>query len=298
VQPERRLVIILNPAAGQGRAARRIAEHLAPGPPSGWRIDVLRTRARGHATELAHAAAAERPDRLAVCGGDGTINEVVTALPAPPFPVAVIPAGTANVLGRELGIPADPIAALRLALDGPVRRVDLGGIRSTVERRFLLMAGVGLDAYIAARVSLPLKARLGMAAYYAAALRCLAGYRFPTFRVATELGDFEASSCIVANARTYGGGLVWTPLADMTDGRLDLLVVEPGPKLGYARVLISARMGRARALPRVRRLCVGGEVKIEGPPQVEIQVDGEACGTLPATIWLEPRVFPIVTGRA
>jgi YegS/Rv2252/BmrU family lipid kinase len=291
-----RAAIIVNPAAGRGRTARLLRQHLQTAPPRGWSIEVLETRARGHAGELARALAHDPPDRVAVCGGDGTLNEVVTALPAPGFPVGLIPAGTANVLRCELGLPADPAAALRIALEGRVKRVDLGVLRSSAERRFLLMAGVGFDAFVAERVSLALKARVGVFAYYTAAARCLAGYRFPRFRVATEQGEFEASSCILANARSYGGGLVLTPGADMTDGLLDLLVVEGSPRLAYARVLLSARLGRPVELAVVKRLRVGGEVRLEGPPDVAIQVDGEPCGGLPAVVSVEREVFPLVVG--
>ena len=114
----------------------------------------------------------------AICGGDGTLNEVASRVPYPPFPVALLPAGTANVVARELGLPLDPIRALQVALNRVVRPVDLGELNAGV-RRFLFVAGIGFDAYVVANVRPALKKKLGMAAYAAAIVSGLRRYSFP-----------------------------------------------------------------------------------------------------------------------
>jgi diacylglycerol kinase (ATP) len=94
------VVIIANPVAGGGRPYRVLARHLKVRAHAGCDIRMVATRCTGHAGELAHELLEDPPDLLAVCGGDGTLNEVVSRVPDPPFPVALIPAGTANVLAR------------------------------------------------------------------------------------------------------------------------------------------------------------------------------------------------------
>jgi diacylglycerol kinase (ATP) len=146
-----RVTIVINPVAGvRGtlERARRRAE---------WAIDLLRSRGadpdvfiserRGHARELAAAAAATAAEVVAAWGGDGTVNEVASALAGSDVALAVIPAGSGNGLARMLGVPADPRRAIDHFLQAPERRIDVGEIDG---RLFVNIAGVGFDAHVAA----------------------------------------------------------------------------------------------------------------------------------------------------
>jgi len=291
-----RILIIANPRSGRGRAFRRVREYVRNWPHGDWDVEVLTTRAPGHAAELTGTLASRPPDVLAVCGGDGTVNEVANGLPDPPFPVAVLPAGTANVLARAIGIPLDPVEALKVALQGSVRRVDLCILQGIRARRFLLMAGAGFDAFVVARTSSALKDRFGIAAFYQSTLRCLATYGFPEFKLAVEDLSIEATTCVVANSRGYGGGLVLTPAADMTDGLLDIVAVQGRSRLHLALFALTALRGKPRSYPWVR--CARARsVKIDGPSEVMVQVDGEQIGTLPAAVQIAPHSFPLVVPR-
>ncbi len=288
-----RISIIANPRSGRGRAFRTVLEYVRHWPHGRWEVEVLTTRAPGHAAELARALASRPPDLLAVCGGDGTVNEVANGLPDPPFPVAVIPAGTANVLARAVGIPLDPVEAIRSALGGSVLRVDSCFLQGTPARCFLLMAGAGFDAYVVSRTSSALKDRVGIAAFYQSTLQCLATYNFPDFTITAEDMSIQATTCVVANSRGYGGGLVLTPSADMTDGLLDLVAVQGRSRVNLALFALTALLGKPRSYPWVRYARTRS-VKIDGPPGVMVQVDGEQVGTLPAAIRIVPRSFPLV----
>lgn len=288
-----RVSIIANPIAGRGRAYRKLQEYAGRWPHQDWEVELLPTQCPEHAGEIACELASRPPDLVAVCGGDGTVSEVASRLPDPPFPIAVIPAGTANVLAKELGFPADPVEALRKALVGRTRRVDMGVLKGRSERRFLLMAGVGFDAYIVSKVRPALKARIGEAAYLIEVLRRVAGYSYSRFQVITEAGSFSATSCIVANARGYGGGLVFSPDADLSDGLFDLLILEGSSRLGYVRFLRSAQRGKPRDFPWVRR-CRCRTIRMEGPRGIWVQTDGELVGTLPVDITIVPSSYPLV----
>jgi len=288
-----RISIIANPRSGRGRAFSRIKDYVRNWPHSNWEVEVLATRAPGHAAELARTLASRPPDLLAVCGGDGTVNEVANGISDPPFPVAVIPAGTANVLARDLGIPMDPVEAIRVALRGSIRRVDLCFLQGVVARRFLLMAGAGFDAYVVARTSSAFKDRVGIAAFYQSTLQSLATYRFPEFALAVEGLLIQATTCVVANSRGYGGGLVLTPAADMTDGLLDVVAVQGRSRMNLALFALTALLRKPRSYPWVR-YARARSLKIDGPPEVMVQVDGEQIGTLPAAIHLVAHSFPLV----
>ncbi len=289
--------IIANPRCGRGHAYSRIQRYVRNWPHADWKVEMLATRAPGHAGELARMLISRPPDLLAVCGGDGTVNEVANGISNPPFPVAVLPAGTANVLARDLGIPLDPVEAIGVALRGSVRRVDLGDLQGTVDRRFILMAGAGFDAYVVARTSSALKNRVGIAAFYQSTLLCLATYRFLEFSLATEDLSIRATTCVVANSRGYGGGLILTPAADMTDGLLDILAVQGRSRLNLALFALTALRGKPGNYPWVRALRARS-IKLDGPPGIMVQVDGEQAGTLPAAIHLAADSFPLVVPSA
>jgi YegS/Rv2252/BmrU family lipid kinase len=288
-----KVAIIVNPISGRGRPVQRLRRILTEPPFAGREYELILSQFPGHAGEIAKELCAEPPDLLVVCGGDGTINEVVSSVPEPPFPLAILPAGTANVLAQELRIPTELREALRVALGCKVRRVDLGCLESQNRRRFLLMAGIGFDARVVAATKLSSKRKLGLVAYYHATVRSMIAYSFDEFRVVTRDGSTPAISCVVANASKYGGGLVLTPQADIADGQLDTLVVEPASKLELLRFLISARLGRLKPLPFIRRLRTSS-LKIEGPCEILVQVDGELAGALPVEITLAHCTFPLI----
>ena len=292
-----RLAIIVNRAAGGGRSYKKLEQYLKNWPHHDWSVEVHSTYAPGHAGEIAKELLANPPDLLAICGGDGTVNEVASRVPNPPFPIALLPAGTANVLARELGLPMDPVSALKIAFERVVRRVDLGILRARTEHYFLLMAGIGFDAYIVSKVNLRFKQKMGIAAYYGATLRHVLTYSFPAFELATESQTVRATSCLIANAQSYGGGLVLTPGADMSDGVLDILVLSDKPKIDYLRFIVAAWRGHPEKYPWALHL-KARTARISGPRGIWAHVDGELVGTLPLEVGVVPASFPLVVGTS
>jgi len=292
----RKIVIIANPVSGGGRALRAIRRHIRQWPHPDWNIEVLTTRSPDHAGSLARQLLEDPPDVLGVCGGDGTLNEVASRIPDPPFPVAVIPAGTANVIARELGLPLGPVAALEAALGGEEKRVDLGELGPRPGRRFLIVAGVGFDAYVVSKVRPGLKAATGMAAYAAAILGCLQSYPFPEFQVALGGRTYTATSCLLCNARSYGGGLLFCPEADMSDGFLDVLIVQGARRMALAWFLLRAWLGKADSPEWVLRVRADS-LKLSGRKGIPVHADGELVAGFPPEIRISPRAFPLVLAR-
>lgn len=288
-----KLAIIANPIAGRGRAYRSLERYLQKWPHKDWEVDLMRTSGPDHAGSLARDLLRRPPDLLAVCGGDGTLNEIATAVPDPPFPIAIIPAGTANVLARELELPLDVVKALNLALCGNVRRVDLGVLGPGARRRFLFVAGVGFDAFTVCLARPGLKAKIGIVAYVIAVLECLRKYTFPEFALHAAGRTFLATSCLACNSRKYGGGLLFCPDADMSDGFLDLLVLEGRRRIALAAFLLMALLQRPMKGSWIHRLRTDS-LQIESAQNVHVQVDGELAGFLPLEIRLEPSAFPLV----
>jgi YegS/Rv2252/BmrU family lipid kinase len=287
------LAIIANPIAGGGRLYRKILRYIDRWDHPNWTVELLPTQHANHAGVLALQLMERPPDLLAVFGGDGTINEVATSLPNPPFPIAVLPGGTANVLARELGLPLDPIPSLKVALNMNVLRADLGELEGECRRRFTFVAGIGFDAYAVYKARPSLKAKIGMAAYGVAIIECLRNYSFPEFQVVLNGRSLAATSCLVCNAKSYGGGMVFCPDANMADGFLDVLIIEGVHRAGLARFLLSAWCGIQEKPSWVHRMRTK-ELSIEGPSSVMVETDGELAGTLPVRIHLSPNSFPLV----
>jgi YegS/Rv2252/BmrU family lipid kinase len=232
-----RAAVIINPIAGPrvpdgGRRRVDLASALLGS--RGVDHEVLLTEGPGHAREL--AAGAVRRGATVVCawGGDGTVNEIASALAGGSVPLAIIPAGSGNGLARELAIPREPTTALAVALDGATHRIDVGEIDG---RMFVNLAGIGFDAAIAARFAV--SARRGFLRYCTIALSEIGRYRPAryTLRLGPETREYRAWMIVVANARQYGNGAVIAPLARPDDGRLDLVIVHDQPAW---RVLVRA----------------------------------------------------------
>ena len=132
-----------------------------------------------------------------------------------------------------------------------------------------------------------------MAAYAASIIACLRNYSFPEFQVTAGGRRFVATSCLAANARSYGGGLLFSPGADMSDGYLDILVLEGRRRLELARFLFQAWRKKPESPCWVHRLRAHA-LRLEGPAGVMVQADGELAGNLPLEIELTPSIFPLV----
>ena len=159
---KRRMLIIVNPyATTVSDRLRHLVVYALQGR---FEVDAVDTEARGHATELCREAAHEGYDVVVAFGGDGTVNEAANGLLGSPTPLTCLPGGSANVFGKMLGIPGDPVDAtehlLAMADDWKPRKVDLGVVNG---RCFTFASGLGLDASVVERVdSNPrLKARFG-----------------------------------------------------------------------------------------------------------------------------------------
>lgn len=238
-----RTVVIVNPAAAGGRLGREWPrlERLVAG--HGLRAPVWRTEAPGHATELARRAVSEGAATVVVAGGDGTVCEAAEGLHrAGHGELAILPLGTGNDAARTLGVPIGLELAVRVALDGVPRRVDLIAVG---ERVVLNAIGIGLTADINRRAA-QVKWVRGIAVYAATAAVSLFAYTPPTVRLsANGTAGYEGPMTMLAvhNGPTTGGGFRLTPAADPSDGLLDACLVGAVGPLGRLVRLVGGLRG-------------------------------------------------------
>ena len=261
-----RWAIVYNPVAGsyRARALERIEEALRA---EGIEAHFFPTERRGHATELARTLRGF--DRLAVYGGDGSLNEAANGLAGRELPLAFLPGGTANVMAHELGLPRDPVKAARLLALGTVRPVYPGRID---ERLFLLMAGIGFDGAAVHRVSSSLKASFGKGAYLWAGLAAFCDHA-PAVQVVPESGPPRRGVWVVAaRARRYGGPHTIHPRAGLTRETLGLTVVGRFGVLPFLAANLG--LGLPWAAPGTR-IEEHRALAITAPEPVHVQVDGD-----------------------
>lgn len=311
--------LIYNPIAGRRpkRRERQVQEAAARLQNAGFEVKLARTSEPGTARKLARAAVTEGSELILVCGGDGTINEVINGLVPGEVPLGILPGGTANILARELGLPQDPVsAAMELPRWSP-RRIALGqatwfarapsGARTVLEyptiplaqferRYFMSVAGIGFDAYIVHKLSVGFKKSLGVVAYGLEALRQVVRYPFPTFTCQTEVREFLAPFAVVHRTCRYAGWMKLAPGASIFDPRFRLCLFKGR---GWARYLLYAAAVLARRhlkLPDVK-LVEAAQVICrvqDSEKPVYFELDGEPAGQLPVTFEVVPNALTLL----
>ena len=286
------------------RAERPDLRHMV-----GW------VRERGHLVELAvtwdagdaaafAATAADRGvDVVVAVGGDGTLNEVVNGLDGRDTPLGVVPLGTANDFARQLGIPADADHAMDVVLLKEPVRMDTASLNG---RRFVNVSSGGVGAEATAETPTQAKATLGALAYAITGVRKIAGFAPYRGRFrgagASRGDDFALDGEFllfgVGNGRATGAGTLLTPRASVTDGLIDVCVVEAMPRREFGRLLLRFKRGEQIGQPGVHYARVRS-LLVEADAPLSVNVDGEHA-TLermdyrarPADLWVHAAHLP------
>ena len=292
----RKAVLIANPKTGRYESRRASIGELSDYLKSiGVDVELKLTNAPGDATELAFRAAHNGTSDVIVAGGDGTINEAVQGMAGTSARLAIIPRGTANVLARELELPLEPQAAAKLLVHGHSRKIHLGvaiSEKTKIERYFLLMAGIGLDASVVLRVQPALKKRVGKLAFWFSGLSHLASWNPASFALEIEGKQYNATFAAIGKAARYGGDLSITPRARLDQPNFEICVFETSSRRQYLRLLSQAmREGLTEKSEGVRFLRAQS---VRAIGDVPVQVDGEVIGNLPMRFEIAPHSLEVV----
>jgi len=289
------MVIVFNPMAGRRRAALlwRVLDVLVA---NGVRLDLAETRCPGDAERLARDAVRAGAPMVVAAGGDGTIAEVANGLMDSGARLGVIPLGTANVLAHELSLPFAPHAVAAALAFGRTRILWPGLARGPDSSRlFVQMLGVGFDAHVVHRLSLPLKRVLGRGAYVVQSLHEVLRYEYLPIRVQLDEQEVQASSVIVSKGRLYGGRYLLAPDACPGEPGFSVSLFEhsgPAAALLYGAALPINQLSRIGGVRRMR----ARHIEFIGNTRVPMQTDGDAAGSVPLSVADAPAPIQVVVG--
>jgi diacylglycerol kinase (ATP) len=276
--------LIVNPVSG-GYSEQKLRKIRAALEAGGLESELMITRSADDAASFARETCAQREKPFIVAGGgDGTVNGVINGIEPGKAVMAVLPLGTANVLARELGIRSVEDAVARIVRE-KTRPLTAGLLQADgMERRFVLMAGVGLDGTIVANVREREKRRVGKAAYLLSAAREMSGWETDRFQVVADGRRIECHSAVVCNAQRYGGGFVLAPGADIFAPGFRVACIRGNTRRSYLRLLVSVIAGRVRNNSELT-IISAREITVSGSSAV--QVDGDYCCRGPIRITAE-----------
>jgi diacylglycerol kinase family enzyme len=240
-------------------------------------------------------------DLILALGGDGTLNDLLPGVAHTSVPVGIIPAGTANVLARELGIGCNPLRAARQLSQWVPQRIPLGRLTSEPDRReryFALMAGVGFDAHIVYRLNLPLKAKVGQFAYWVSSFAQLVR-RLDELDVEVNGETLRGTFALASRVRNYAGYLHVARRVSLVKPEFELILFEGTSAFRYyLKYLWAILTHRASNVKGMTFLRTTKAVFTATDQRVYVQVDGEYAGRLPAAIEIVPDAVTLLVPPA
>ncbi len=268
----------------------------------GHKVTAAPTTGPGTAGAIAREHIAHGAALIIAAGGDGTINEVVEGMVHSRVPLAILPGGTANVLAMEMKL-GSRLERVAERLDDclpqriPVGRIVCGGspgMAGSVDRHFMLMAGIGLDAHIVYNVNAAIKARVGKLAYWVAGWSLL-GKRLGQFTVDVGGKRRECSFALISKVRNYGGDFEIARSVNIMDDEFELVLLEGRNTLRYVKYFAGMVLNNLAGMEGAT-VVRSDRVTVSGPSdaRIYVQIDGEFAGSLPAEIRIVPDALTLL----
>jgi len=281
-------IIILNPTAGNPEKLRdwqESVESIALGCP------IRVTSHPGEAEALARRAVEDGFARVIAAGGDGTVNHVANALVGSNAALGLLPLGTVNVFAMELGLPLHNLELCWDIIKGTnVRLVDLPSANG---KRFVQLAGVGLDAQVVKETSLAFKRSFGPLSYLISAAQ-IAARQPPRLLIESNNAPVdEGSFVLIGNGRLYGGPFPFFKHAVLDDGLLDVVLFK---RLGYLEIikyLQDVVFSSDIRVPEIEYFQTQ-RVRITSEQDVPVEVDGELVGNCPVDFEIQPKALRVL----
>jgi YegS/Rv2252/BmrU family lipid kinase len=289
-----KLMLIVNPQAGGGRAGRDLAAVNSTLSSLGLEHHAEHTHGLEHARDLARSAT-DAGEVAVAFGGDGLVGAIAGALRGTDGVLGILPGGRGNDVARALGIPLEAGAACAVLVSGVAQPLDLGEVNG---RTFISIASCGFDS-VANRIANETRLIRGNLVYAYGALRALTGWRPATFTLeldGAERRTFTGYTVGAANSNAYGGGMLLAPDASPHDGLLDVVIVGDVPKLRFLRLLPTVFRGTHVHQPNVE-VIRSSRVTISASRPFTMYADGDPIAELPVTVRALPDAIRVIVPR-
>lgn len=286
--------LIINPRSGYGGRRRLVVELHAAARAAGIELVEHTTTGPADATDYARSIA-DQAASVIVWGGDGTVSEVAGALAGTDVPILACPAGTENLLAKELRTPADPRKVIEVLQTGYVVNCDIGRING---RDFLLIIGVGFDGEVVRRLSSGRTGHISHLSYFWPIFRTFCEHDFPRMRVIADGEEIfdDYAMAFIGNISRYAVGLRICRDAVFDDGLLDLVVFtcreQTALVLHAAWTLLRMHPLKGNVIYRQVR-----NVRFESDKPVPSQVDGDVGPNTPLDISVSPKRIRLLIPR-
>ncbi len=298
--------LIVNPAARNGQRVEDLLHAVKVLRDHGWQVDRVDSEYPRHTRHLAREAVEQGYDAVVVAGGDGSIGQAADGLAGSDVALGVIPAGTGNILARDLGLPIPvpwyPTAfadAAKMLIHSVWHRIDLGVIEDAAGAtyRFINWGGAGLDARVTLRVEPhpEEKRKWGIAAYVLPAVQEVFSYEAPYWRVEMDDERIEGRYYLVVvnNSQLYAAVVRLAPEARLDDGLLDISLV-PGKNLQDFLAHLSRLALFRRPIRNDIPVRQSREVYIEADPPQPVHLDGDPITRTPVRVRVDPLALTLM----
>ena len=285
---------IVNPASGRGRVAAALQEALERLSASGRRGCIHTTAGAGDATVIARGLPAAAA--VVAVGGDGTVREVAEGLLGRAIPLAILPAGTENLVAKQFQIDASPVRLVGTLMNPTIREIDVGLVG---QRVFLVVVGVGFDAEVVRRLSRRRRGNITHLDYLLPTWQSFWSHHFPSLSVHAD-GQvvFEGEGLVfIGNMPRYGVGLSILRNAVVDDGLLDICIFRCRSRSKLLSHAFRIACGRHLTSSDVLYLRAR-EIRVSSDVPVPFEVDGDDGGDLPADIRLSSQKLQILVPPA
>lgn len=265
---------ILNPTAGKGRslsAMKKIQKYLDE---KGIGYTVLNTASPCHATYLAEQLSEQKCQNIIAVGGDGTVNEALNGIADfENCRFGIVPCGTGNDFAKFIGLPKDPLDAMKLILKDETKYTDYIKINGA---RVMNVCGMGLDVTVLERCR-RMKVFKGKLQYMISLLATLFRLKWYNYSVSIDGGEPLPRTALIiaaANGKYFGGGIPISPCSNIDDGKMNVIIINKLPKWKIPAILISLMRGKILKYSFVENIhCETFKITPEIPAKVNL--DGE-----------------------
>lgn len=290
-----RVLLVINPESGVVEGTTRLRQYLKFFEAHNWPCQVFPTSEEADTVAVVRQAIETGVDLVVVSGGDGTISQAVTALKGTGIPLGVLPAGTGNVMARDLGIPTNAEKALEL-LAGEHRLQSLD-LMQVGDRCYALNVSIGFSATTMDSVEREQKKRLGFFAYILNGMVNLAGLRLHRIHLTVDdmVYQTRASEIMVGNTSLIGFKRMPRHLEILPDdGAVDVIIARALTLWDWVLVVGNFVLGIKSANPRFKTLTAQKRIQVNSLSSLTVQGDGDVIGHTPVEVQVLPGAVQVV----